>query len=69
MSKYDLLWQYVQKNGGPSLKLTFEEIGEIAGVELDHSFLNFKKELTGYGYQVGRISLKEKTVTFEKLAQ
>ena len=45
MSKYHLLWEYVQRNGGPFLKLTFEDVGKIAGVPIDHSFLNHKKEL------------------------
>ena len=49
MSKYNALWEYIQKNGSPSFKLTFEEIQEIAGIPIDHSFLNYKKELTGYG--------------------
>jgi hypothetical protein len=48
------------------LKLTFDEIQNIAGVPIDHSFLNFKKELTDYGYRVGKISMKEKSVSFEK---
>jgi len=43
------------------------EIGKIAGVKIDHSFLNYKKELTAYGYQVGKISLKEQTVVFNKI--
>lgn len=67
MSKYNALWEYLQKDGSPSLKLTFDDIRCIAGIEIDHSFLNYKKELTQYGYQVGKISLKEKTVAFEKL--
>lgn len=67
MSKYNALWEYVQKNGRPSIKLSFDEIHDIAGVEIDHSFLNFKKELLSYGYQVGKISLKEKTVLFNKM--
>ena len=46
--------------------LTFDEIKDIAGVEIDHSFLNYKKELIQYGYQVGKISLKGKTVVFGK---
>lgn len=33
---------------------------------MNHSFLNEKKELTAYGWRVGKISLKAKTVTFEK---
>ena len=38
MSKYTPLWEYVQKNGSETLKLTFEEIQNIAGVPIDHSF-------------------------------
>lgn len=60
------LWEYVKNSGAQSLKLTFDEIQNIAGVPIDHLFLNFKKELTNYGYQVGKISMKEKTVSFEK---
>lgn len=66
MSKYDALWEYVCKRGEESFRLTFEEIGSIAGVPLDHSFLNYKKELAAYGYQVGKISLKEQTVLFSR---
>ena len=67
MNKYDALWEYVQKNGSPSMKLSFAEIQDIAGIEIDHSFLNYKKELTQYGYQVGKISLKEQIVIFNKI--
>lgn len=67
MSKYDALWEYMQKNGQESLQLTFEEIQEIAGVPIDHSFLKYKKELTEYGYQVGKISMKNETVLFTKV--
>ena len=66
MSKYNALWEYVKNSGKQSLKLTFDEIQNIAGVPIDHSFLNFKKELTDYGYRVGKISMKEKSVNFEK---
>ncbi len=67
MSKYDALWEYMQKNGQESLQLSFEEIQEIAGVPIDHSFLKYKKELTEYGYQVGKISMKNETVLFTKV--
>lgn len=67
MSKYDALWEYMQKNGQESLQLTFEEIQEIVGVPIDHSFLKYKKELTEYGYQVGKISMKNETVLFTKV--
>lgn len=39
----------------------------MAGLPIDHSFLNAKKELLAYGYQVKKISLKEQTVLFEKI--
>lgn len=67
MSKYNALWEYVQKNGKESFRLTFEEIQKIAGVPIDHSFLKYKKELTEYGYQVGKISMKEQTILFQKV--
>lgn len=66
MSKYNALWEYIQKDGRQSIKLSFAEIHNITGIEIDHSFLSYKKELTQYGYQVGKISLKEKTVIFNK---
>ncbi len=47
MSKYDTLWQYVQNEGQQSLRLTFEEIEKVAGIPIDHSFLTYKKELSG----------------------
>ena len=67
MSKYDALWKYVQDNGSQTFTLTFDEIAKIAGIAIDHSFLKYKKELTEYGYQVGKISMKEKTVIFNKV--
>ena len=54
MSKYNALWEYVQKSGKESFRLTFEEIQNIAGIPIDHSFLKYKKELAEYGWQVGK---------------
>ena len=45
MSKYDPLWEWIAENGTGNFTLSFEEISRIAGVSLDHSFLNCKKEL------------------------
>ena len=66
MSKYQSLWDYVADSGRDALKLTFDEIGSIAGVPIDHSFLTYKKELVPYGYRVGKISMKAQTVEFLK---
>ena len=67
MSKYDALWAWIQDNGTDSFQLTFAEIEKIAGLPIDHPFLTYKKELTAYGYQVGKISMKAQTVAFQKL--
>ena len=67
MGKYGALWEYVKNNGSQSFKLSFEEIQNIAGIPIDHSFLKYKKELTEHGYQVGKISIKEQTVIFNKM--
>ncbi len=69
MSKYDALWEYVKRNKEQSFKLTFDEIQDIAGIPIDHSFLKYKKELLEYGCKVGKISMKEQTVLFEKCGQ
>ncbi|HBD94480.1 MAG: hypothetical protein A2015_06390 [Spirochaetes bacterium GWF1_31_7] len=66
MSKYDRLWKHIAHKNNQNLVLSFEEIKEINGIEIDHSFLNYKKELVQYGYIVGKISLKNKTVEFLK---
>lgn len=66
-SKYNSLWEYVQSNGNQSFKMTFEEIRDIAGIPIDHSFLKYKKELIDYGYEVGKISMKEQTIIFNKI--
>ncbi|MBR5341034.1 MAG: hypothetical protein IK151_03805 [Erysipelotrichaceae bacterium] len=67
MSKYNKLWNWISKNGKDSFKLSYKEIEDICGIPLDHSFLNCKKELEEYGYKVVKISLKNKTVLFEKI--
>jgi hypothetical protein len=66
MSKYNSLWAYIDESGKPQLTLTFDEIGQIAGVPMDHSFLKYKKELFSYGYEVVKISTKAQTVLFAK---
>lgn len=67
MSKYNALWEYVRNNESNTFKLTFEEIEQIAGIPMDHSFLKYKKELMEYGWQVGKISMKEQTVVFQRM--
>ena len=67
MSKYEPLWKWIRDNGTDSFKLTYVEIEEIAGVPIDHSFLKYKKELAEYGFCVGKISMKEKTVMFQRV--
>lgn len=64
MSKYHMLWMYVQNSGKQQLMLSFDEIEKIEGIPLNHSFLKYKKELCAYGYEVEKISMKAQTVSF-----
>ncbi len=66
MSKYEPLWKYIKDNKKEEYKLTYEELKNILGFEIDHSFLTYKKELLEYGYEVKKISLKEKNVLITK---
>lgn len=66
MSKYRPLWIWIKENGDDHIYLSFNEIEKILGFAIDHSFLQYKKELTEYGYAVKKISLKEKKVIFQK---
>lgn len=67
MSKYQPLWEYIKKNNKEVYKLSYDDIKDILGFDIDHSFLKYKKELLDYGYCVEKISLKEKIVFFKKV--
>lgn len=67
MRKYQALWDYVRSRDADRFQMTFARIEAIAGIPIDHSFLTYKKELTEYGWRVGKISMKEQTVVFEKI--
>lgn len=65
-SKYDKLWKYIKDNNKEYYSLSFDDIENILGFKIDHSFLNSKKELLEYGYTVSKISLKEKYIEIKK---
>ena len=67
MSKYDPLWEYIKTNA--SSELSFDEVWQICGFPIDHAFLNCKKDLEAYGYQVAKISMKDRTVQFHPWKQ
>ena len=67
MSKYEPLWKYLKENNKENYKLSYDKIKNILGFEIDHSFITYKKELKEYGYEVGEISMKEKTIIFNKI--
>lgn len=66
-SKYEPLWQAIQGKALDVCTLTFDEVKDICGFTIDHSFLRYKKELKEYGYTVDAISLKNQTVSFVRL--
>ena len=43
MSKYEPLWSHIKDNKKEEYKLTYDEINNILGFEIDHSFLTYKK--------------------------
>ncbi len=67
MSKYEPLWKYLKENNKDNYKLSYGEIKNILGFDIDHSFLTYKKELEEYGYEASKISMKEKTIIFNKI--
>ena len=67
MSKYEPLWKYITDNNQDDYKLSYDEIKNILGFEIDHSLLTYKKELKEYGYEVGKISMKEKVIIINKI--
>lgn len=67
MSKYKALWEYIANSDNYPLKLSFDDIFNVLGFSIDHSFLTYKKETAEYGFIVKKVSLKEKSVTFDKL--
>lgn len=68
MSKYNKLWNYLKDNNKEEYELSYEEIQNILGFPIDHSFLTYKKEVDKFGYKVDKISLKNKTVLFKKIS-
>ena len=62
MSKYKVLWVYIKENDKDEYKLSYENLENILGFKIDHSFLTYKKELNEYGYKVEKISMKEKYI-------
>lgn len=67
MSKYDKLWNYIKENDKEEYILSYEDVKDILGFDIDHSFLTYKKELKEYGYEVDKISLKNNNITFKKI--
>lgn len=66
MSKYEPLWNYLKNNNKDNYKLSYEKIINILGFRIDLSFLKYKKEIKENGYEVGKISIKEQTIIFNK---
>ena len=67
MSKYLKIWNYIKSCDKDEIVLSFENIKDICGLEIDHSFLTYKKELKEFGYEVIKISLEDKKIIFGKI--
>ena len=69
MSKYLEFWNYLKNNNLDSYELSFDEIRGILGFDIDHSFLKYKKELSSFGYEVVKISMKDKKIIFKRVGK
>lgn len=67
MSKYEPLWKFIKDNNQDTYELSFQDVYQILGFDMDHSFLTYKKELKEYGYEVTKIFLKEKKLIIKKI--
>lgn len=45
MSKYDKLWNYIKENDKEEYILSYEDVKDILGFDIDHSFLTYKKDM------------------------
>lgn len=72
MSKYEKFWEYISSTFPNKevneFKLTYKQIKDILGFNIDHSFLKYKKELLAFGYEVIKTNMKEQTILFKKVA-
>lgn len=68
MSKYEKLWNYIASTFSSKEVETFEQIKDILGFDIDHSFLKHKKELLAFGYEVIKTNMKEQTILFKEVA-
>jgi len=69
MDKYSKLWERFDGKIEAKITLSFDEIKTIAWIDVDHSFLKFKKNLENHGYTLEKISQNERLMVFRKLIQ
>ena len=50
--QYDKLWKYIKDNDKQEYIFSYDDIKNILGFNIDHSFLTYKKESNKYGYEV-----------------
>lgn len=62
-----ILWRYIKDNDKQEYIFIYDDIKNILGFNIDHAFLTYKKELIEYGYEVLKISLKDKMVMIKKV--
>lgn len=67
ISKYQPLWRHLQSYKDNTFRMSFDEIKAVLGFDIDHSFLNGKKEAAQFGFSVGKISIKQEIVIFNRV--
>lgn len=61
-----MLWQYIKDRNEDEIVITYDEVKNILGFEIDHSFLKYKSELNDYGFFVDKISIKDKQIKVKR---
>lgn len=64
MSKYSPLWEHIASNN--LSEMTFSEIKDVLEFDIDHSFLTYKKELMEFGFEIAKISMKDKKIFIKR---
>ena len=67
MQDYRKLLKYLESQCLGTEVLTFDEIYNICGVKIDHTFIDKKQYFKRNGFEVTRINLSKRTVLFSRI--
>lgn len=69
MTKYEPLWKLVQGFDTDYIELTFEDIKNLCGVEIESDIYDNLKDIHRFGYFIGKIYRPDKWISFVKITK